>query len=252
MYFKFLELLLKQRLAYRLDFIFSFSSVLLWSLAAPLFMLLVYNAGATYPGWSVYELLIFLGIYNIMVGLGNTLFFEFFVKVIEKVRSGELELILIKPVDELYLLLSESFEYVGLGDIVTGTALLIIGATQTSLEVNFLLLIIYMLAGVSLLLSAILFISSTAIKNVRVNRLMELIHTTLQFSEYPKNMFPRTMQVSFGIFIPLFLLSYYPASALLGFNVEHGFYAILASYLILIISIFYWKRTLKNYVGAGG
>ena len=247
-----LGLLLSERLAYRKDFIITFLASFSWSLAAPFFIFLVYSAGGQYPGWDVYELLVFIGLFNIIRGIGITLFEELFYKVIERVREGRLELVLIKPKDELYLLFSESFRYTSLGEVSTGIGLLMLGIFNTSLEINFLLLILYTLAALSFLLAMTIFTTTLAIKYVQVERLMELLDTILQFAEYPKNLFPRGVQLGFAVFLPLFIISYYPASALLGYETSYPFLIIASCIAILGLAILYWKKTLKNYIGAGG
>lgn len=251
-YYQFLKLLFAKKLAYRFDFFASMLSVTLWSFTVPLFMILVYTNGAQYPGWTFNELFVFLGIYNLLTGIGRTLFFNMFFNVINRVQKGELELILVKPVDEIYFLISESFDYSGFGDIFVGAGLFTYGYIQVSPEINFLSLLVNSIFAIAFFFSCILIITTLAIKFVKVDRLIELFETVMQFSEYPKNMYPLFLMSSFTFFVPFFIFSYYPASAVLGFETQNMHWIFLSVLVWFIGSILFWKFTIKRYMGAGG
>ena len=252
LYKKSLGMILSSRLAYRTDFLFTFVSITLWSLSSTLFYFLIYAAGAEFPGWNFFEILVFLGVFNVLFGFANAFAFNFFQQVMQAVREGTLEVLLIKPVNEIYLFLSRSFEYESAGEILAGIALLVIGLLNTAVDINVILLFTYFVMSILFYFSAILFISSLAIRFIDVHRLIELLNHLFNIAEYPKNFFPLGGRILFSIIFPLFIFSYYPASAILGYEVENGLLIILSCIIIFFLALFFWKQTIKKYTGAGG
>ncbi|MFT4261223.1 MAG: ABC transporter permease [Candidatus Woesearchaeota archaeon] len=252
LYLKFIKTQINNRLAYRADFIFTLISIFVWSLASPLFIFLLYGAGATYPDWTIGGLLIFLGCFTIITGFGRTIFFVLFFNIQRRVREGKLETVLIKPMDELQYLIYDSFEFEGIAELITGIVLLVIGISMTTLNVNYLLLIIYFIGAIMLYASFIIFISTLAIRFVKVHRLMEILNNVFEIASYPKNLYPRTIQLGMSIFIPLFILSYYPASAILGIETQNNLIILISVLVLFFASIIFFKKTIKYYTGAGG
>lgn len=251
-YFKLIKLVFMGRLAYRADLIFTFLSIILWSFAMPLFMFLVYANGATYPGWSFYELLVFLGITNIIYGVCRSLFQNFFFNFSRLIRKGLLEIKLIKPVDEIQLIAGESFEYEGVASILVGIFLLSVSVPNVNLEINVLMLILYFISSILFFLGMILVISSVVTKFIQVNRLGELLFNILEIGDQPKNVFPIFLQTLLTIVMPLFVMNFYPASALLGYEVDYPFLVILSSIIFCVLGIFIFKKSIYSYTGAGG
>ena len=252
MYLEFLKRKLMSRLAYRKDFIFDIVSSTIWSLLQPLFILLVYGMGAEYPGWSFNEMLVFLGFFNLLVGLNKSIFRGFFKKVEEYVREGKLELVLVKPISEIYYLLGKGISFENLGQTFTGIVVLIAGMVKASLDPNLFIVILFSLSAFLLYFSFILLSSSFAIKYVMVSRLLEIIDVTFEIGDKPMNIFPRFIELAFGVFFPLFLMSYYPASAMLGFEIDYIFIPLISTVVVFITMLLYWKYTLTTYTGASG
>lgn len=251
-YRKSLGLLLSSRLAYRVDFLFTLLSISLWSLSSAIFVILLYGVGAGYPDWQFYETLVFLGLFTMFYGFVAMIAFDFFDNVRDAVREGELELILIKPKDEIYLLLSKSFSYEVLGEVFVGVALLTIGLLNTATDLNLLLFGLYLIATMMSYMGFILIISSLGIRYIQVDRFMELLSNIIDIAEYPKNLFPKFAQFSLTLVLPIFIFSYYPASAVLGFEVQHPHLVIVSCFAFFLIALAVWKQTIKSYTGAGG
>ncbi len=251
-YLRLLSLKISSRLSYKLDFFTTLISSLLWSLASPLFIILLYQSGASYPDWNFNEILLFIGIYTALFGLGRAFFYNFFFNTGADVRTGYLELTLIKPVDELVLLLGKSFDWESLSEVLAGSLIAIYAFIQLSLSPNIFLFLVYIGLALLFYFSMILLISSLIMKYVQVTRLIEIVERFMDIASHPKNVYPRVVQTGFSIFIPLFIISYYPASALIGFELVYPFTIILTTLIFFMLSLYIWRKSIKNYTGAGG
>ena len=95
LYLQGIKTALATRMAYRGDFFMSMLIMLLVELGAPFITFLIYGNGASFPGWTMYEVLLIQGVFLLARDAFPLLFWIVWNTMI--VREDLFDLLLIKP-----------------------------------------------------------------------------------------------------------------------------------------------------------
>ena len=74
----------------------------------------------------------------------------------------------------------------------------------------------------------------------------------LNFAQYPLSIFPRAFGLALSVAVPVAMVSYIPASALLGRIDLLGLLALPASAVFFVLSLLFWEKMRSKYSGADG
>ena len=253
LHWQFIKMRLAQRMAYRADFILGAFAFFLFQFIAPIVVGVIYFAGGEFPGWTMNTILLLQGILALVRGFS----FMFFVGILWnthiKIRKGTLDLLLLRPINTLWLFIMDSFDEEDVGQVlggvvITAFALSRIGELPGSIALCILLAIV----GVLFILSLALISSALTIVFVKTHRIYEFIDLIMTFASYPKTIYNKTLSVAFSVVLPLFVMSYYPASALLGRSLELAVPSVFVTLGLVLFSIWVWYKALKSYKSAGG
>ncbi|HOV69046.1 MAG TPA: ABC-2 family transporter protein, partial [Clostridia bacterium] len=206
------------RMAYRMDFLFTMLMAVLADTIIPFITFLIYNAGASFPGWNMYEVLLIQGIFTLSRGLAGILFFGIVSNTLNAVREGTYDLFLIKPVPVLFLSTAAGFNLDSLGSLLSGVVLIIISlsnlpAPSLSNWLSFAFLIILSLI---VLLSFAVIMAATVFKWVGNGRVYEMFDSISSFGMYPSSIYSKAFQIILTYILPVGVIGFLPASALLG------------------------------------
>ncbi|MNP33510.1 hypothetical protein D3C76_1267520 [compost metagenome] len=112
--------------------------------------------------------------------------------------------------------------------------------------------------GVLFLLSLIvlfafsLFMSGLLFKWVGSSRVYDIFDSVSMFGMYPGTIFSKTFQNLLTYVIPMTMIGFLPAAALLGRPVSGSWMAGGICILFLLAGLGFWHWMLKNYTSAGG
>lgn len=242
------------RMAYRADFFISAFIMLISEFFGPLLTYLIYSNESSIPGWSMYEVLLIQGIFLLAKGISFPFFFGMVWNVLERVQNGTFDLILIKPRSVLQLVIVTGFDSEDLGKLLGGVALFAVALYHLppveplqwlTFAVLFMISLIVMF-GFGVILAGL---GIVWIGNYRV---YEIFSSITNFGMYPAPIFPKLLQTIITSVIPVAMLGFIPASALLGKPTENTLYAIIISFVFLFASLLFWKTMLRKYTSAGG
>jgi ABC-2 type transport system permease protein len=206
-------------LQYRLEFVVEGALAILWIAVTLVPMLVVFGTRDAVEGWTFPEMLLVLGWFVALKGVLEGAVSPSLTAVIEHVRTGTLDFVLLKPADAQLLVSVAKLEpwrivdLVGAGVIFT-YAFGKLGRAPTAGEV---------LAAGAMLLGALLVLYSIAILvvsiaffAVRVDNLLYLFQSVFDVARWPSTIFRGFLAVLFTYVLPLALMTTYPALALLG------------------------------------
>lgn len=111
---------LASRMAYRGDFIMSMFIMMIVEFAGPVITMIIYGNGASFPGWSQYEVLLLQGIFLLSRGISFPFFMGIVWNTIGRVKEGTLDLLLIKPRSILLMSVVTAFDSEDLGKLIGG------------------------------------------------------------------------------------------------------------------------------------
>ena len=243
-----------QAVAYRTNFILSMLITLISNTLFPLITILIYQNGASFPEWSFWEVILIQAVYTISSGLAASLFEGVTWATMGHIREGSYEVILLKPLSPLLFLAATHIQLEGIGVVIGGmvmmaVALVKLGGAGIGQWCQFILLFV---AGVGVLSGLFLIMAAISFKWIGNSRIPEMFESIKTFGKYPLSIFPRSVQGLVTFLIPVGMVGFFPASALLGRLDLKVFWAMIPCALFTLFGIWVYKRMIALYEGVGG
>jgi ABC-2 type transport system permease protein len=183
---------LTREMAFRGNFVMKVLLELVWLGILLVFYRTLFRGVDSIAGWDSASFLFFLGCYYTLEGVVETLFLENFVEFSDLVRTGNLDLHLLKPIDEQFLLSIRLIDWSTVPKLFIGSGMMGVAVFQMGHPVSGLTLALFLglfVAGVSMAYSFLLILSSTAIWMVRNQSLMELWWLFSTLMRYPRDIY---------------------------------------------------------------
>lgn len=241
-------------LTYRMNFLLNSFILLVSNILFPLVTILIYGAGASFPGWSFYEVLLIQAIFTLATGVASMLFSGILWVTMRFVVEGNLEIVLIKPVDCLFYLIASTFELDSIGLVVGGIIMFVIAITHLpavaiSLWIQF---VILFMAGLLVMMGISLIMAATSFKWVANSRIPEIFDSIKAFGKYPQSIFSKAVCGFTSFIMPVAMIGYFPAAVLLRKASIEMFIAIIPCVLFGAIGVLVYKHMIHLYEGVGG
>lgn len=237
---------------YRLNFVLATVNSL-GNLVGSLFGLsLFYANGTTLGGWRWEEAMIVLGMAVFLEGVSGTFLRPNIGRIVEHVRSGTLDFVLLKPIDAQFWLSTRNLSVWGLPDMAYGVAVMAYGGARLGLGPERYAAGLMPLALALVVLYSIWFmLSTTSLWFVKIHNVTNLLRGVLEAGRFPVPAYPAVYRVVFTFILPVAFLTTVPASAVLHrpWGVAWGSAVLLAAGLALLSRLF-WRYGLRCYTSA--
>lgn len=247
---------LSSDMAYKGNFIVKSLGLILADLIGPIVMLLIYANSLGIPGWGFEEFILFQGTFILVMGLSHAFLFIFPFQVIENVRHGTFDKFLVKPFNTMLYLTFSSIDIEGFAEVFVGLVLIIWAFIKLNLIIlsfNTLLYLFMIVIAFIFMYSLMVLISSLSFLFVKSLGLFDLLFKLTDVSRYPMNIYGFEMRLIFTFILPVAVISFYPASALLGtLNILNLALISMPVTAFLIFSIIMWNLAMKKYTSSGG
>lgn len=241
-------------LQYRVNFFLQLLQSLVALATAVAVIALVFSYTDELAGWSPYELLVVVGVHLLLGGVIGAFIQPSMQRLMEDIREGKLDHVLMKPADAQLLVSVQQFSIWQLVDVVVGAG--VIAFAVANLEGRLGLLDAGAFA-LTLILGAVtiycfwLLITVGAFWIVRMEHVAELFNGLYQAGRWPVTIYPTWLQVGFTVLIPLAFAITVPAEAVTGRLGGSMVLAALAfTVTIVAVTRWAWHRGLRRYDGA--
>lgn len=241
-------------LQYRGDFLVDGPLSLLWAVTAVSPLLVVYRDRAVVAGWSFGEALFVTGWFLLLTAVVEGTINPSLTAVVDHVRKGTLDFVLMKPADAQFLVSTAKFEPWKMNHVVTSMGIftwgyLTLGRIPSAL--GLLQAALLFCTATVLLYSLWILTVSAAFYVVKVDNLTYLFTSLFDAARWPSSFFPGTLRFVFTAIIPLAVLTTFPAEAMLGrLPVSSLFIALGAAAGFSVIARAAWNRSLAQYTSA--
>jgi ABC-2 type transport system permease protein len=239
---------------YRVEFLVGGVLALFWTSWSIVPIVVVFQGRPAVAGWSFEEALVVVGWFTLMKGVLEGAVNPSLQAVVEAIRKGTLDFILLKPADAQFLVSTTRFAPWRAADVVGGLAIFAVafhrmGRLPSPGDVGAALLL---LASATLVLYSLwILVVSAAFFVVRVDNLSFLFASIYDAARWPVSVFRGLLRVIFTFVIPLALMTTYPALALLGkLGPALGAQALGVSLLFAVIARVAWLRSIGHYTSA--
>lgn len=241
---------------YRLDFALDAVMSLFWTATAIVPLMVLYRQRPSVAGWTWPEALVVVAWFTCLKGVLDGAIRPSLGNVVEHIRKGTLDFVLLKPADAQFLVSTARFEIFRFINVLGGLALLgwafrILGRLPDAGAVAWTVLLLG--GGVAILYAMWILIVSLAFVVVKVDNLSFLFASIYDAARWPSSVFRGFWAIVFTFVVPLTLMTTFPARAILGkLDAASALGALAAAGVSLGAARLVWLRSIARYTSAGG
>jgi ABC-2 type transport system permease protein len=241
-------------LQYRVEFIAEGALAILWMVVALIPVLVVFGTRTAVEGWTFPEMLLVLGWFVALKGILEGAVSPSLMAVIEHIRKGTLDFVLLKPADAQLLVSVAKLEpwriidLAGAG-VIFAYAFAKLGRAPSAGEI--VAAFAMLLAALLVLYSIAILVVSIAFFAVRVDNLLYLFQSIFDVARWPSSIFRGVLAILFTYVLPLALMTTYPALALLGrLRPLTGLGAFFGTLVFAAFARVVWSLSIRRYTSA--
>jgi len=241
-------------MAYRANFLVEGVMSLMWMGLTLLPLIVVFDEGGDLAGWDRPSALIvmayFIGVHAVLEGMIT----PSLVDLVEKIRSGSFDYVLLKPADAQAMISASRYEPWKVFDLLGAIGLLIYALIQRgSAPSTAQLAIGIVLFGSAVLAAYALWIVCAAASFwvVRLDNLMYLLGALFDVARWPVQAFRGVWRFVFTFLIPVAVMTTFPAMALLGrLDAGRTLATVGGSAALFVLSRLVWRTAIRSYTSA--
>lgn len=240
-------------LEYRANFITRIVTDIFWYLAQITVFEVLYRHTDTIGTWNIDQTRVFLGIIFVVDALYMVFISENLDRFSEKVRKGELDLLLAKPVNSQFMVSLQRANTAILGNLVLGVSWLVWSLSNLPGfdAIRLLWLLVLIPAGVTIAYCCRFFFAATAVIFTRSENLQFLWYQIYKLGMRPDSIYNPWVKLVLMSLLPVAMIASVPARSIVEEPSPGLFlWAIVLSGLLLWLTQRFWKMCLKFYSSA--
>ncbi len=249
---------LSRELAFRGNFLVKVSVEVLWLGIMIAFYRTVYARTTNIAGWSESEYFFFVGCFFALNGLVETLFFENCNEFAELVRTGDLDFLLLRPIDEQFLVSLRRIDWGTAPNVLMGAAVMLSALVQKGWEFDLVRVITFfvtMACATAIAYSFMLILTTFTVWMVRNQSLMEMWWMFSSLARYPKEIYTGRwgdpLGFIFTYIIPILVVSNVPSNVMVRvLDPSMVALTIVAAVVLLLVSRRFFQYALRSYRSA--
>ncbi|MBL4883950.1 MAG: ABC-2 family transporter protein [Planctomycetaceae bacterium] len=245
---------LMRELMFRSNFIITIITRTFWFATRLMLFEIIYQNVDTIADWTRGEYFGFMATGMIISSIVECFFMPNVANFSELIRKGNLDFILLKPMDPQFLVSSEKANLAMLSQTLWASGLLVYSVSHSYspiTSVNILLYELLIVVAVLFFYSLMITLASTSVWLGRNQGLYDFWFYITVFSQYPRQIYygnplADSVRVMFSFFLPILLVVTVPARVLLSKTLEPSwivFWAPVTTVLFFLLSrkIFMWS-----------
>ncbi|HEX9291351.1 MAG TPA: ABC-2 family transporter protein [Anaeromyxobacteraceae bacterium] len=241
-------------LQYRVEFLGEGALALFWVAWSLVPLLVVYGHRPAVAGWSFDEALVVMGWFTLMKGILEGAVNPSLTSVVEHIRKGTLDFVLLKPADAQFLVSTAKFEPWRVVDVLGGLVIFAVAFHRMGRlpgAAAILAALLLLVCAAWTIYSLWILVISAAFFVVKVDNLSFLFSSIFDAGRWPVTVFRGAWRVLFTFVIPLALMTTYPSLALLGrLDAGAAALAVLGTAAFGAFARLVWVRSIGHYTSA--
>jgi ABC-2 type transport system permease protein len=239
---------------YRANFIIEGMLSVAWLAIALLPLLVVFEHRDKVAGWDQPSALIVMAYFVAVKAIMEGMVTPSLVTLVEKIRSGAFDYVLLKPVDAQFIVSTAGYEPWKAIDLIGAIALAtyafsLRGVYPSAAQVG--IGIVLLAAGVLAMYSLWIICAAASFWVVRLDNLIYLLMAIFDTARWPIHVFRGAWRFVFTFVIPVAVMTTFPAMALLGrLSAQTTLLTIGGSLAMVMISRLIWRAAIRNYTSA--
>jgi ABC-2 type transport system permease protein len=205
-------------------------------------------------GWTFPQTLVLLAVYYLMDGLIEMFIAPNMREIMNQVREGTLDFVLLKPVSAQFMATFRTINIWRAANLMVGAGLAVYTVRQLSLSIGAaeaLSFAVTLGAGLAVIYSFWLVLVTLTFWFVRLENIEQIVWQAFEAGRYPVEIYPGWLRTSLTYVIPVAFVITVPAKALTG-RLDPSFVAV--ALVVAVASVFlssaFWRFGLRYYTGA--
>lgn len=247
---------MKSKLVYRSDLLFYLASDFLLQVVNLIFILVLFRQVPSIVGWSKYELLFIYGFFTLPFSLYSGLFSRLFDVPDKYVLQGELDRILVRPVNSLFQIILESMNLELLLGVIPGLIIMVYSGYHLDLHWQWwhYPLLLVLAVGATLIYAGIyIFLASLGFFFEGTTALMPMVYNLSSYGRFPISVYKGMVKWILTWVLPFAFVGFYPATILLNKFIYWKMALLTPVMGIVVFGVGYlfWQRGVARYMGTG-
>jgi ABC-2 type transport system permease protein len=215
---------------------------------------IVYSYVSNIKGWTFAQAMVLVAVYSLMNGVIEVFIAPNMRKIMEQVRDGTLDFVLLKPVSAQFMATFRQTNIWRMSDILVGLGLLLYAVGKLALAVGLAQAFAFaltLIAGTLIVYSFWLVLVTLCFWVVRIDNIEQIVWQAFEAGRYPIEIYPAWLRGTLTYAIPIAFIITVPAQALAGkVSGQFLFAAFLVALAAVVGSSAFWRFGLKHYTGA--
>jgi ABC-2 type transport system permease protein len=242
-------------MAYRANFVVEGVMTIAWLGLTLLPLLVLFASRDKVAGdWDAPSALIVIAYFTAVRAVLEGVVSPSIVDLVERIRSGAFDYVLLKPVDAQFQISASRYEPWKVLDLGAAVVLAVIGFARRGEAPSLgdvALGLALLAAGVAAMYSLWIACAAASFWVVRLDNLVYLLGSIFDIARWPIQVLPAFWRIVFTFVIPVAIMTTYPAMALLGRLDARTALATAAGALAMVaVSRLLWRAAIRNYTSA--
>jgi ABC-2 type transport system permease protein len=244
---------LQVEMEYRANLMASLLTAVFGSALGILTLLGIFARTTEIGGWDLPRMIALFGVSMVLEGLIECWLFPSLNAITEYVRQGELDLLLIRPINSQFMV---SFRHIRIwfaGNILLGIGAILYGMqVERTLTIgNIALCGLLLLAGTAIIYSVWLAAATLAFWFTKVGEVSMIAYTLMETGRYPVSAYPAWARFTLTYILPIAFITNVPADAAMGrLDWLGAAIGLLAGAIALFLGNQFWRFGLSRYSSA--
>lgn len=260
--FLFIRVSVQNVAAYRFDLIVRLVLSLLHLGGEILIVWTIFSNTDSIKGWGWQHMLILVGVYRVIAGGIRMSIVPNMRRVLEDIREGTLDFVLMRPVNAQLLVSIREFVIWRTADVAFGMAVALYGCVKLTghIPIGTMGRFVVMLAAAFVIVYSVwLMLATLCFWFVRIQNIEMIFWNVFEAGRFPIVIYRSSIQWVLTFLIPLAFITTFPAASLAGDPALLGdatilptapFWAVGIAVVSLVVSSWFWRFGLRHYSGA--
>ncbi|ADV63169.1 protein of unknown function DUF990 [Isosphaera pallida ATCC 43644] len=251
---------LTHEMAFRANFLIKVLVEVIWLGILLIFYRTVFAQTDLVGGWNQSQYLFFVGCFFALNGLVEAFFLESCQELSDLIRTGDLDSLLLKPIDEQFLISIRRFDWGTVPNVAMGAGVMLSGLSGLDSPPNAAAVaafVVTFICGLILSYSFLIAIASCSVWMIRNQGLLEIWWLVSNLVRHPREIYKGPWGEPLGWFLtfvaPFLLIVHVPASSMvrvLDWNLVG--YTVAATVVVFLVSRRLFRWSIRHYRSAGG
>jgi ABC-2 type transport system permease protein len=249
-----LRISLASAMAYRANFVIEGVMAAAWLGLTLLPLIVLYDARTEVNGWDLPSALVVMAYFTGLRAVLEGLISPSLVDLVERIRNGSFDYVLLKPVDAQAMISASRYETWKIFDLIGAVVLVIYafykrGSAPSPAEIA--LGMGLFIAGALAMYALWIVCAAASFWVGRLDNLMYLLGAIFDTARWPVMILPGAWRFIFTFVIPIAVMTTFPAMALLGtLKGTAALATVGGTVALLLISRLVWRGAIRSYTSA--